>query len=98
MLKGLFSKSAAPANACPALTRTLALWNRGEEVSSLQQFLVQAGLLSEDAVTGNFGPQTENALKVWQKREGVVTNGTAAETGWGVTGPKTRAAITRSCS
>lgn len=83
-------------SACPALSRTLALGARGEDVRSLQEFLRSRGLLQSEA-TGYFGSLTEAALRAFQAAEGVVSSGNAASTGFGVMGVKTRAAIAARC-
>ena len=48
--------------------------------------------------TGYFGALTEAAVKQWQKEHGIVSSGTAATTGWGVVGKRTRAAIAMACA
>lgn len=80
--------------ACVSLGGTLRLGSRGSDVSRLQQFLVSANLLSGDSVTGYFGPLTQAAVQKWQASHSIVSSGSPDTTGWGVVGPKTRAAIT----
>ena len=45
-----------------------------------------------------FGKLTEAAVQQWQSSHGLVSSGTAATTGYGAVGPKTRAAIASACS
>lgn len=101
--------AAAPAPAasataqCIALTHSLTFGDTdartGGEVSFLQHYL--SGALADfptDNVTGRFGPLTLAALKEWQSAQGIVSGGDANSTGWGVVGPKTRAALARGCA
>ena len=88
---------AGTAPMCPLIGRALAMGARGDDVASLQRFLASSGLLSADSATGYFGALTLAALKEWQSNNGVVSNGDASTTGWGVVGPKTQAAIARIC-
>ena len=88
------------AGAC-VLTRTLVLGARdsatGGEVSKLQTFLVKAGHLNADLVTGYFGNMTQAAVRAWQSASGIVSSGTPATTGFGAIGPKSRAALASQC-
>jgi peptidoglycan hydrolase-like protein with peptidoglycan-binding domain len=61
----------------------------------LQNFLVAKNYLTADSVTGYFGRLTEAALKKFQCDQGLVCSGTPSTTGYGQTGPKTRAAIAK---
>lgn len=92
---GTFSGSVVPGNgrACVALSRTLARGARGTDVSSLQGFLIAQGSLAADSRTGYFGLRTEAAVQHWQAAHGIITAGTPETTGYGVVGPKTRAAM-----
>lgn len=87
----------AAASSCPSLSRNLSRGVRGADVVSLQQFLIEEGVLAPGNATGLFGPLTEAAVKSWQASHGVVAFGSPSTTGWGVVGPKTRAAIFASC-
>lgn len=72
----------------------LALGSRGRDVFYLQTLLAEFfGVYPEAQITGYFGPLTEKALQRFQKKYGVVGNGSVSSTGWGVLGPKTRAKI-----
>lgn len=79
--------------ACVSLGGTLRYGSRGSYVSKLQQFLVSAGLLSSDSVTGYFGSLTQAAVQKWQASRGIASSGSPDTTGWGVVGPRTRAAL-----
>ena len=82
---------------CPALSRALSRGSRGDDVRSLQSFLLSHEYLGQDGVTGYFGPLTESAVKLWQKNNDIASSGTAATTGWGLVGARTRSAIFASC-
>lgn len=86
------------AGACPSLTRVLSFGLRGDDVKSLQDFLILEGMLSAESATGYFGPLTEASVKQWQARNNIVSSGDALSSGFGVVGPKTRAAIFARCT
>lgn len=75
---------------CVVLNRNLGKGMSGPDVTQLQQFLVAEGLLSPDSVTGYFGALTEGAVKQWQAKNGIVSEGSPQTTGWGFVGPRTR--------
>ncbi len=81
---------------CPSLTRSLFVGTRGEDVRQLQQFLISKGELSSDYATGYFGALTEEAVGRWQEGNGVILS--RSDQGFGVVGPKTRAAIAARCT
>lgn len=81
---------------CPSLTRNLSQGASGADVANLQAFLAGQGIF-KGSVTAYFGPLTATAVGQWQESHGVVTGGTASSTGFGIVGPKTRAAIAVSC-
>lgn len=83
---------------CPVFWRTLRLGMNGGDVGELQNFLIAQGYLASDTATGYFGPTTEDALKRWQAKEGLVSSGASATGGWGIVGPKTRTAIASACT
>ncbi len=62
----------------------------GGDVTKLQRFL---GVNT----TGFFGPVTEQKLKEWQARKGIVSSGDADTTGYGLVGQKTRALMAVGC-
>jgi hypothetical protein len=82
---------------CPALSRTLVRGVSGTDVRALQEFLQSTGDYTFPAITGYFGPATEQALQRWQARNSVVSSGAPYTTGFGVVGPRTRAAIQQYC-
>lgn len=87
------------ASECLILTRTLRNGNSGNDVSRLQIFLaLDPAIYPEGKVTGYFGLLTEAALKRWQTRVGIVSSGTPSTTGYGVAGPRTRAALAAACN
>jgi len=49
------------------ITKDLSLGSKGEQVESLQQYLIDEGLLEIDAPTGYFGAKTKAAVIQWQK-------------------------------
>jgi len=84
---------------CPTLIRTLALGDSGTDVANLQGFLAQNPLIyPEQSVTGYFSMYTQDAVQRWQSAYGIVSSGDPASTGYGVVGPRTRAAILASCA
>lgn len=75
------------------IQRTLTIGSRGDDVSCLQRYLKQTGDFTHPEITGYFGPVTESAVKKYQTRQGIVSGGPPATTGYGVVGPRTRAAL-----
>lgn len=68
----------------------------GEAVSALQQFLQDEGFLQSTA-TGYYGGMTETAVREWQAKNGLVSDGNAYTTGWGAVGPRTWSALRARC-
>ena len=81
-----------------SIFRSLGRGMRGEDVTTLQSFLTDAGVLVPAFITGVFGARTETALQVWQSANGVVDHGSPSTTGYGFVGAKTRDAISKSCA
>ena len=79
--------------ACVTINANLQRGSRGAEVLTLQQFLIAQGLLLSDSATSFFGSLTESAVQKWQASQNIVSSGSPSSTGWGVVGPKTRAAL-----
>jgi peptidoglycan hydrolase-like protein with peptidoglycan-binding domain len=94
----LLSATAVEAASCPVISHTLVKESRGTEVLSLQNYLIEASLLSSDSATGYFGALTENAVKSWQSAHNVVSSGAPATTGYGSVGPRTRMLLMTMCS
>ncbi|MEK7188047.1 MAG: peptidoglycan-binding protein [Patescibacteria group bacterium] len=75
---------------CIILSRSLKRGSSGEDVKKLQEFLASnPTLYPEKIISGYFGALTEKAVQRWQVRNGIVTSGDPATTGYGVVGPKT---------
>ena len=94
----LLLASLASAATCPTILRSLSRGTTGTDVTALQQFLITQGVLSAESATGYFGPLTEKGVQSIQKTSNLVTSGTAATTGFGFVGPKTRTLISTLCS
>lgn len=83
---------------CPVISHTLTLGWTGKEVTQLQEFLAVTGYFTYPQITSYFGSVTQSAVQAFQRAEKVVATGTPAATGYGLVGPKTRAAIARVCT
>ncbi|MGM0629485.1 MAG: MliC family protein, partial [Patescibacteria group bacterium] len=81
---------------CLKIGRMIRNGSAGSDVEELQKFLKEEGDFDYEKTTGYYGPITEQAVKKFQKRKGIVANGSPEETGYGQVGPKTRAAIHQS--
>lgn len=91
------------ANACAAFTTKLSLMADtdapSDDVKRLQQILAKdKTIYPEGLATGFFGPATERAVKAFQKKQGIVTEGTPETTGYGAVGPKTAKALLAICT
>ena len=76
------------------ITSSLDLGMSGGDVTSLQTFLAaDATLYPSGLVTGYFGQLTKAGVERFQTRNGIISSGTPATTGYGRVGPATRAAI-----
>lgn len=64
------SSSPSKHRVCAVLSRNLSQGTRGDDVTSLQEFLQSQGYLSAQA-TGYFGPMTAQAVAKWQASQGV---------------------------
>lgn len=53
--------------------------SEGAAVTALQSALAELGYLEEEDVDGKFGSKTENALKLFQKRNGLTQDGIASQ-------------------
>jgi hypothetical protein len=87
---------------CPTLSQTLQFSSRdattGGQVSQLQHFLSDYYDLNPDTyITGYFGRLTRTNVQKFQCDTMNICSGDEASTGWGVVGPRTRAAIAAHC-
>jgi len=85
-------------SSCPQFERNLGYGMSGEDVASLQQFLIRIDFLAAGNATGYFGPLTEEAVKRWQSQQGIVSSGDPASTGYGFVGPQTRQSVLINCA
>lgn len=86
-----FSNGPGPfqaSSSCSVLSSNLSIGARGTEVEQLQSFLSKNG--AGVAVTGYYGPLTEDAVRRWQAANNIVATGTPNTTGFGTVGPLTR--------
>lgn len=73
---------------------SLRLGSRSTRVSDLQRMLAtDHTLYPEGLITGYYGKATEQAVKRFQSKYGIVSSGTPASTGYGAVGPKTNAKL-----
>ena len=94
------SPSAAAGPAAPALTRSLARGDQGEDVRALQKFMAQdPGIYPDGLITGFFGTATQAALARWQTKYGLDATGSvgpltlAKIKAWGQTPPAPPSAV-----
>ncbi|MBI2623715.1 MAG: carboxypeptidase regulatory-like domain-containing protein [Candidatus Liptonbacteria bacterium] len=84
-------RSASPA-AVPS--RILAPGSKNDDVTRLQSLLAKdASLYPEGTVSGYYGTLTKKAVERFQKKYGIVSEGTPETTGFGKVGPKTLAKL-----
>lgn len=76
------------------LPRTLSRGSTGDDVTSLQVFLIARGYLAPGNAIGSYGALTEAAVKKFQASVGIASSGSPETTGYGMAGSKTRAKIT----
>ncbi|MBI2012995.1 MAG: peptidoglycan-binding protein [Candidatus Colwellbacteria bacterium] len=70
----------------------------GGEVTKLQKILAEdPTVYPEGLVTGYYGELTEKAVQRWQAKQGVISSGSPATTGYGIVGQQTRAKIIIIC-
>jgi len=81
---------ASSTTAVTTFTQSLYYGLRSTQVSALQSLLAAKGYMSSAYVTGFFGNITKNAVGSFQCASGIACSGDA---GWGLVGPKTRAAL-----
>ena len=70
------TKPDTPASEYTLGTRTLKRGSKGTDVKALQEFLLQLGYnLPQYGADGDFGGETETALKLFQARGGLAQDG-----------------------
>jgi hypothetical protein len=74
-------------------SRSMSEGMSGGDITQLQTLLIARGFLAAGNSTGFFGPLTEAAVQQLQVALGIVSSGTPESTGWGIAGPRTRAAL-----
>ena len=79
-ISGVVVATEAPPEGKPVLRRG----SQGDLVVDLQEALSAKGLAV--AIDGDFGPQTELAVKVWQERKKLVADGIVGPVTWGSLG------------
>ena len=98
-LPTITSGTVGVAGSCLSLTRDLVRGSENDEVRALQEFLARDSSVYPEGITsGYYGGLTERAVQRWQAKNGVVSGGTPATTGYGVVGPQTRKALARGCT
>ena len=81
-------------HAFAAITSQLDLGDTGQDVTELQTYLTANPLLYPSGmITGYFGRLTEGGVQQFQIKEGIVSQGTPASTGFGRVGPTTMNAL-----
>lgn len=68
--------------------KMMTLGARGQDVTQLQRRLVEANMLSEEQVTGEFDASTEAAVKEFQVKEGLPSTGRVAQLTLAALGPR----------
>ena len=91
---GVGNSSNSPASNCLLSTN---LSRGATDATTNGQVSVLQDLLGVTPVTGYFGPLTETAVQTWQTSHNILSSGSPSTTGWGVVGPKTRAAMATRC-
>ena len=66
-----FKKSLDMVNNIGTIERNLTPGMSGNDVRSLQQFLIDNGFQIKDGATGYYGPQTKAAVEQWQRSVGI---------------------------
>ncbi len=89
--------STPQSSTCPEFTRSVYLGISGDDVLRLQLFLIDRDFLVADMVTGYFGANTERAVQRFQVSQGLFSAGSDGAAGYGVVGPRTRAALAFVC-
>lgn len=81
------------------LTQTLYRGLTSPQVTVLQNMLIKLGYSIGGPATGYFGVRTEDAVKAFQRSEGIASYyGNSINTGYGIVGPATRSALVKATS
>lgn len=76
------------------ITRWLTIGATGTDVTALQTFLAKFPAWYPEGITsGYFGELSERAVQRYQAAKGLVSSGSPTATGYGATGPQTRASL-----
>lgn len=76
------------------------LWfgRSGDDVREIQACLAKdREIYPAGVISGYYGPLTEEAVKKFQSKHGIVSSGNRTSTGWGMVGPATRALMKGRC-
>lgn len=93
-----YTTPAAPAQgpiySCITLSHDVKRGMSGSDIAELQKYLaLNAGIYPQGSVSGVFDVYTETAVQRWQAKNGIVPYGSPETNGFGVVGPRTRAAM-----
>ncbi len=69
-------------------TKMITLGARGQDIDQLQRRLIDAGMLTQDQMTGQFDAVTEAAVKEFQRKEGLPDTGRVAQLTLAALGPR----------
>lgn len=75
------------------LTRSLYYGMKGDDVKLLQEHLIASGYMGTGYNTGYFGNLTQSGVRKYQCAKAIVCDGIELTTGYGLVGPRTRAAL-----
>jgi len=67
--------------------------SKGSAVVDVQNKLIALGYLEAGNNTGYFGTLTRDAVRLFQRNQGIVSSGNESTTGYGMVGPKTKAKL-----
>ena len=77
MIRAAYQQTGDPDNVQPATYRTLYKNSTGDDVTLLQRKLVQLGYL--ERITGTYDDETVEAVKAFQRKNGLTADGVAGE-------------------
>lgn len=79
-----------PTGTLNSIFSSLRKGDENDDVKNLQLGLVKDGVYSDAVVSGYYGALTEEAVKKFQTKYGIIDYGTPETTGYGNFGPKTQ--------